>query len=212
MSSPFTSCSTVISQACTPAEAMLPSRKKPKNSSIGRVSSNSRPDRLGPVASVWRTWSASTRLCSRMVATTGTPSAPSRMRAPRQPMTDAQQRDGGRPGGKAGIAGEGVQREGAAHALLWHRAGEDRVVGRVDDRVADAAERGQGEDLPERGGEPHRADRERHEQRAANQERPRAVRSTMKPTGVCSSAVMPLISATVMPTSAKVTLNCAARR
>ena len=40
--------STVISQDCTPAPAIEPSRKKPKNSSIVRLISRSRPDSVGP--------------------------------------------------------------------------------------------------------------------------------------------------------------------
>jgi hypothetical protein len=80
-----------------------------------------------------------------------------------------------RAGGEAEVAAEGVQREGAAHAVLVHRSGEDGVVGGVDDRVADAGQGGECEDLPELGGEPHGGEGQRHQQGAADEERSRAV-------------------------------------
>ena len=92
------------------------------------------------------------------------------------PVHDAQQRrDRRRREGKTDIAAEAVQGEGAAHAFLTDRSGKDRVVARVKYGVADARDQRQGEDLPERGGEGHQRNRERHHQRAADQKRARAV-------------------------------------
>jgi hypothetical protein len=86
-----------------------------------------------------------------------------------------QQRDGRRGEREAEVAGEGVQREGTAHEFLADRAGENGVVRGVDHRVADARQHRQRQDQPEVGDEGHGADGERHDQRAADQEAPRAV-------------------------------------
>ena len=67
-----------------------------------------------------------------------------------------------RSGGEAQIAGEGVQREGSAHPLALDRTRQDRVVGRVDHRVADARKQCEAHDLPIGGGEAHQRDRDRH--------------------------------------------------
>ena len=80
-----------------------------------------------------------------------------------------------RTGGKAQVAAERVQREGTPDALLVDRAGQDGIVRWMNHRVADARQRRQHQDLPEGCGQSHRGDRQRHQQRATDQEPPRAV-------------------------------------
>jgi hypothetical protein len=86
-----------------------------------------------------------------------------------------QRRDDGRAGGEAEIAGEGVHGEGAADARLVDGGAEDGVVGRVDDRVAEAGEDRERQDHPVVRREGHRGHRQAHQQHAAHQVRPRPV-------------------------------------
>ncbi len=96
---PFTWCSTVTTQACTPALAMAARKKKPKNISIGLVISSSRPD-IAASVSCRRTWSTRMRLWIRIAATTGTPKAPSSITAPRQPSSGSSAAMTGGPNAK----------------------------------------------------------------------------------------------------------------
>ena len=87
---PFTVCRMVISQDCTPPPAIEPSRKKPKNNSIVRLVSRSRPDSAGPACAVSsRAWSFRMPLCSMIEIATGTPSSPTMIRPARQPIVIA---------------------------------------------------------------------------------------------------------------------------
>ena len=154
---------------------MADSRKKAKKSSIGRLISSARP--VGPVASCRRGfgWSCRTRLWSRIAPTTGTPSSPTSQQR-RAPVHEGEhQGDGGRRQREAEIAGEGVEREGAAHEALVDAPGQDRVIGRMDDAVPHAGQDRQRQDHRKGRRQAHRGDGERHQQGAADQEGPRAV-------------------------------------
>ena len=86
-----------------------------------------------------------------------------------------QQRHQRRRSRETQIAAERVQRKRAAHAVLVHRARQDRIVRRMEHRIAHARKRRQQQDLPEAGGKSHRSDAQRHHQRATDQEPTRAI-------------------------------------
>ena len=70
---------------------------------------------------------------------------------------------------------KGMQRKRAADAGGIDRAAEDRVIGGMDDRIAQPRQHRQQRDLPVFGREPHPRDRQRHQRGADDQEAARAV-------------------------------------
>jgi hypothetical protein len=138
--------------------------------------SSSRPDIAEPACvGSCRTWSFRIELLQHDGDRDQDAKKPDEHQADAPAEGDHQHRHHRRRGREAQVAAERVQSEGAAHAVLVHRPGEDRVVARMEHRIAGAGQQREHGDLPEAGGEAHGDDAERHQQRAADQEPARTV-------------------------------------
>jgi len=67
-----------------------------------------------------------------------------------------------RRGGKPDMPDKGVKSKGASQFRPIHRPAKDRLVRRVNDRIADTRQQRQPDDLLIGGGEAHRRDRQGH--------------------------------------------------
>ncbi len=84
----YARCRIVISQDWIPAPAIDDTMKKAKNIITDRPSSRRAPEIAGWARSRGaRRWSTRMRLCHRIVSTTGTPRSPTKVNAPRQPIS-----------------------------------------------------------------------------------------------------------------------------
>ncbi len=92
-----------------------------------------------------------------------------------------QRRGHRRRRGKADMPDKGVDRKRAADPARIDRAAENRVIGRVDDRVPEPRQHRQERDLPVGGREPHAGDRQGHQACAEDQKAARAVAVDEKP-------------------------------
>jgi hypothetical protein len=161
----------VISQDWIPAPAIDETMKNAKNISTERLSSSRAPE-----AGACR---AAARLPSLIVDDAALPQdrrddrkAEKAEKADEQqraapPQQQGQSRRCRRRGGKPDMPDKGVKSKGASQFRPIHRPAKDRLVRRVNDRIADTRQQRQPDDLPIGGGEAHRRDRQGHQQRPA---------------------------------------------
>jgi hypothetical protein len=121
------------------------------------------------------------RLCNRIVATTGRPQKADEQQ--RAAPAQQQCQSGGRRRGsrKPDMPDKGMKGEGPAQFRPIHRPAEDRIIRRVNDRIADPRQQRQPDHLPICGCQPHRRDRQGHQQGPADKKPPRAVAVDEKP-------------------------------